>query len=320
MHTGQPTEKFVVVQEEKFKFKFEFESMLYGEFLFVGVVIICVHKKKKREFFFTKFFFFVALLPYSRLIVFFPSHKLEKMSDNDDGDFDNALLESINRLEQRQRDGSDTAGSMNQSQSTGDIANALQNLDGNCASSSTTAAGAAGSGSKRQRSHDELQRQPNLEKKTKIENANDFCLQVPTQAHFAEACQCVLNVLSKWFQHDSFRQQQWKIIASTLMGHDGVAVLATGSGKSLTYQFPAVFLRAVSQGMVPGACGKDRSNCWVSIMQQVGKTTKLSLVPTGFLSSLYSCYHNFLLLYVFCSGERNTHLVALQWWSVLYCH
>ncbi|CAG9772047.1 unnamed protein product [Ceutorhynchus assimilis] len=55
-----------------------------------------------------------------------------------------------------------------------------------------------------------------------------------------------LEVLFKKFGHKQFRPLQWKIIDSILnKKQDNCAIMTTGYGKSLCYQFPAVF----SQGM-----------------------------------------------------------------------
>eukprot|EP01138_Halocafeteria_seosinensis_P002819 gb/GECG01002880.1/.p1 GENE.gb/GECG01002880.1/~~gb/GECG01002880.1/.p1 ORF type:complete len:795 (+),score=79.26 gb/GECG01002880.1/:1-2385(+) len=115
-------------------------------------------------------------------------------------------------------------------------------------------------------------------------------LRIPDPGEFTEPCQCVYGVLSRWFHHDSFRTMQWQIIASVLMGQDGVAVLATGSGKSLTYQFPAVFLRSVDSGSLSKLCAKGPGKCWVDIVKNndakraIGGTT---VVVSPLLSLMY---------------------------------
>jgi len=47
-------------------------------------------------------------------------------------------------------------------------------------------------------------------------------------------------VLHARFGHDTFRSGQREIVMSVLAGRDTLAVLPTGGGKSLTYQFPAL--------------------------------------------------------------------------------
>ena len=52
----------------------------------------------------------------------------------------------------------------------------------------------------------------------------------------------VLTRLRTHFGHREFRNGQEQIVAAVLGGHDVLAVMPTGSGKSLTYQLPAVVL------------------------------------------------------------------------------
>jgi ATP-dependent DNA helicase RecQ len=52
----------------------------------------------------------------------------------------------------------------------------------------------------------------------------------------------VLTRLRTHFRHQEFRQGQEQIVAAVLGGHDVLAVMPTGSGKSLGYQLPAVML------------------------------------------------------------------------------
>lgn len=52
------------------------------------------------------------------------------------------------------------------------------------------------------------------------------------------------GVLKEVFGHDKFRPNQWEVIRGVLGGRrDALAVLATGSGKSLMFQFPTAYLR-----------------------------------------------------------------------------
>ncbi|MEO7271573.1 MAG: DEAD/DEAH box helicase, partial [Vicinamibacterales bacterium] len=48
--------------------------------------------------------------------------------------------------------------------------------------------------------------------------------------------------LRRHFGHESFRPGQEQVIAAVLRGEDVLAVMPTGSGKSLGYQLPAVIL------------------------------------------------------------------------------
>lgn len=61
-----------------------------------------------------------------------------------------------------------------------------------------------------------------------------------------------LEVLLNKFGHSIFRPLQWKIIHS-IMKHqrDNCAIMATGYGKSLCFQFPSVFMGGVTLVISP---------------------------------------------------------------------
>ena len=61
-----------------------------------------------------------------------------------------------------------------------------------------------------------------------------------------------LTLLKQFYGYSSFRHVQWKIIRSvTEDKRDHCVVMATGSGKSLTYQFPALLTEKVSVVISP---------------------------------------------------------------------
>ncbi|XP_037076328.1 Werner syndrome ATP-dependent helicase homolog [Pollicipes pollicipes] len=63
---------------------------------------------------------------------------------------------------------------------------------------------------------------------------------------------CHLATLQKYFGHLQFRAKQWDIIWRVLNGAcDQLAVMATGSGKSLCYQYPAVHRAGLSVVVSP---------------------------------------------------------------------
>ena len=55
-----------------------------------------------------------------------------------------------------------------------------------------------------------------------------------------------IDCLKEYFGFSKFRPMQWKVIHSVLFEKlDNCVVMATGSGKSLCYQYPAVFTGGV---------------------------------------------------------------------------
>ena len=52
--------------------------------------------------------------------------------------------------------------------------------------------------------------------------------------------QQALDILKKYWQHDTFRDPQDKIIQSVMDGHDTFALMPTGGGKSVCFQVPAM--------------------------------------------------------------------------------
>ena len=50
-------------------------------------------------------------------------------------------------------------------------------------------------------------------------------------------------VLKEYFGYDSFRTGQAEVVNSLLSGHDVLAIMPTGAGKSICFQVPAWFLR-----------------------------------------------------------------------------
>lgn len=86
-------------------------------------------------------------------------------------------------------------------------------------------------------SFDDFQSQAPIEKTT-FDNTDK-----PGQEH--------IEALEKYFGHTNFRPLQWKIIKSVMGGRDNFAVMATGYGKSLCFQFPSVYLNKVTLVVSP---------------------------------------------------------------------
>ena len=84
-----------------------------------------------------------------------------------------------------------------------------------------------------------------------------------------------LAVLKKVFGYDTFRPLQAEIINTVLAGRDTLAVMPTGSGKSLCYQLPALLVDGLTVVVSP----------LISLMQdQVMQLRELGL-PAAFLNS-----------------------------------
>src|SRR5438445_252964 len=60
-----------------------------------------------------------------------------------------------------------------------------------------------------------------------------------------------VNILKKYFGFDNFRGNQLTIIEAVLAGKDVCAIMFTGAGKSLCYQFPPMYKNAISIVVCP---------------------------------------------------------------------
>ena len=61
----------------------------------------------------------------------------------------------------------------------------------------------------------------------------------------------VKNILKSYYGYNSFRKGQKKVIESILAGKDTLAVMPTGSGKSICYQIPALIFKGVTVVISP---------------------------------------------------------------------
>src|SRR5881394_1374390 len=77
---------------------------------------------------------------------------------------------------------------------------------------------------------------------------------MPSSSSMSATCDShgdALTRLRSHFGHRQFRQGQQEIVAAVLGGRDVLAVMPTGSGKSLGFQLPAVMLRGTTLVVSP---------------------------------------------------------------------
>jgi len=90
------------------------------------------------------------------------------------------------------------------------------------------------------------------------------------------ADQKYLEVLKQYFGYSTFRPMQWKIINSVLNDKkDNCVIMATGYGKSLTFQFPSVYTKRTSIIISP----------LISLMEDQVHGLQASNIPACFLGS-----------------------------------
>ena len=85
-------------------------------------------------------------------------------------------------------------------------------------------------------------------------------------------------VLKTVFGYDEFRPLQKDIISNVLKGHDTLAVMPTGGGKSLCYQLPALILEGITVVVSP----------LISLMQDQVSSLETSGIHSAFLNSSLS--------------------------------
>ena len=76
-------------------------------------------------------------------------------------------------------------------------------------------------------------------------------LQTAPQHQCSEQHQTPVSLLRKYWGYPAFLPHQEAIIASVLAGNDTLAIMATGGGKSLCYQLPALYLGGLTVVISP---------------------------------------------------------------------
>jgi len=105
-------------------------------------------------------------------------------------------------------------------------------------------------------------------------------------------------LLGKYWGYSEFRPQQEAIIRSVVSGHDTLAILTTGSGKSLCYQLPALYLGGLALVISPLlALMKDQVDAlnargifaaaWTGQLDRAGRGRIESEMRTGRLRILF---------------------------------
>ena len=92
---------------------------------------------------------------------------------------------------------------------------------------------------------------------------------------FCESRQMIEDQLKKSFQLSSFRTGQREIITAVLSKKDALAVLPTGGGKSLCYQFPAIYCQQLVIVISP----------LIALMKDQVSALKRKGIPAGCLHS-----------------------------------
>src|SRR5688572_18223692 len=88
----------------------------------------------------------------------------------------------------------------------------------------------------------------------------------------------VVTRLRRHFGHPAFREGQAPIVAAVLGGRDVLAVMPTGSGKSLGFQLPAVMLSGITLVVSP----------LISLMKDQVDELNRRGIPSGALHSMLS--------------------------------
>lgn len=83
------------------------------------------------------------------------------------------------------------------------------------------------------------------------------------------------ETLKHYFGYDSFRKGQSEIIESILAGHDSLAIMPTGAGKSICYQVPALMMNGITLVISP----------LISLMQDQVKALKEAGVRGAYINS-----------------------------------
>ncbi|XP_044271277.1 Werner syndrome ATP-dependent helicase-like [Tribolium madens] len=120
-----------------------------------------------------------------------------------------------------------------------------------------------------------------------------------------------LTILTKCFGHKTFRPMQWEIISAIIDKRDVCAIMSTGYGKSLCFQYPATFLKGVTLVVSP----------LIALMQDQVLALTVANIPACLLGTaqneqrkvieeiFQNKYNIIYLTPEFCSGEMGGELL-----------
>jgi ATP-dependent DNA helicase RecQ len=108
------------------------------------------------------------------------------------------------------------------------------------------------------------------------------------------------EILTRRFGFHSFREGQEEVMDALLTGRDALAVMPTGSGKSLCFQIPALLFGGLSLVISP----------LISLMKDQVNALRASGVSAAFLNSALSGSQMYRVLEGACRGEFSLLYVA----------
>lgn len=120
-----------------------------------------------------------------------------------------------------------------------------------------------------------------------------------------------LEILQHYWNYDSFRPLQEEIITSVLEGHDTLALLPTGGGKSICYQIPALAKEGLCLVVSP----------LIALMKDQVQQLRKRAIPAEYIVSSMSHYEIELALnqcifgnvkFLYVSPERLQHRVFIE--------
>ena len=109
-----------------------------------------------------------------------------------------------------------------------------------------------------------------------------------------------VDILNRFFGHESFRSPQDEIIDSVVAGHDAMVLMPTGGGKSLCYQIPSI----VREG-----CGVVISPL-IALMQNQVQALKINGIRAEFLNSTLELKDAKAIEQMLLEGELDLLYVA----------